>query len=523
MTMTTTQDGIGTYEITIPGRDAIRVEGTQAQAWERVDREMRTAPAGTIPIVRQVTAAPIVRPAAPTVTAPTTHADAMRRGVDTDGAARSTTDLLAAQAAGFAPARPYYDRGTPVIGLGVQNARASHREWSEQPRLGDAVSTFCDHIASENRRDELIQLGVLAMHTDGSLTGQKPGERWQVEPEALSQLATRLGVPAPGFLVSTWPELRARCWNQYLATALAHARSTCPADHPIRQKLDGEQTIRARLRNGSGPTSLWAVVSDSYVVYDVDKIASALALGLRDYPEARCEVEYNGRTAKLDVLFHSNVEPERYVAGEFFKAGLRVRTSDAGGGSVHVSLLLWQNLCLNLLCIDVASFTLARLRHIGSAEVLAERFAKSVRDGERQLGHFLRAWGFATEDALCSGDKLNTDALRLLDECDADATFTESEILTGIFRGLGQSDAVSIGRDDLPGLLAAHALDTSSARQLAPVTRASVVNAITRYAHTDVGRRDPGKQAELESQAGALLVGGRGGKPAALPFLPLAR
>jgi hypothetical protein len=486
---------------------------------------------GTYPSIKEIADAPQIVNAAPatalrvvsTQTAPATRAAAISGGVSVEGAARSTIDLLAAQAAGFAPARPLYDRGTPVIGLGVQNARASHRAWEKMPRLKDAVELFNMHVRAEQRRDVLIPIEHLAMHADGMLTGEH-NDKWLLEPEALVQLATRLGVPQPSFLASAWPNLRAMVWNQMLATAMKHDKSTCPQEHALRKTLDSLQTVRARLRAADGgKDAVWAVLSDRYATFDVDQIAASLAKGLSQFNDARCEITYDGRSAQFDVLFHSNVEPEKFVAGEFFKVGYRVRTSDAGGGSIKVSLLVYQNLCLNLIVIDVATFVLANLRHIGSSEALASKFREAVRVGEQKIGHFLRAWNFAADDSLAdtnAGRLVLSDRVRLLDELPTGDTFTEAELLAGVFSGLGKSDLVSIGRDDIPGLIAAHALDTSSARELVPVTRASVVNAITRYAHETVGRLNPSKQSELESQAGALLIGSRGGQPAPLPFMP---
>jgi hypothetical protein len=102
-----------------------------------------------------------------------------------------------------------------------------------------------------------------------------------------------------------------------------------------------------------------------------------------------------------------------------------------------------------------------------------------------------------------------------------DRPFSETELLTGIFQGIGKSGAVSINRNDWPGLLAAHTKDQSGAVEVAPVTRASVINAITRHAHETVGRTDPLRQMELEREAGALLVSARGNaNPQPLPFWP---
>lgn len=507
---------VSDYQITIAG-NVSSFHGTQAEAWAHVDQLMIGQPVGTVPEIKTRTA--IVTPP------PSTRREAVANGVSTEGAARSTVDLLAAQAAGFAPARPLYDRGTPVIGLGVQNARESHRTWEAQPRLGDAVAKFCDHIGTEKRRDQLIGIDQLAMYGDGLITGLD-GERWLIEPDALVQLASRLGVKQAGYLVNIWPALRAQNWNQMIATSTRHEKSTCPVEHELYKTLDSLQTVRARLRDSEGQPSIWAVLSDRYATFDVDKIAAALAAGLAKYPEARCEVTYDGHSAQFDVLFHSNVQPEKFVAGEFFKVGYRVKTSDSGGGSIWVSLLLWQNLCLNLIVIDVAQFTLAKLRHIGDPIALAAKFRDAVKQGEQRIGHFLKAWDFATDDALvyvAAGRYGVSDAVRLLDEMPDGDTFTEAEVLAGVFQGLKKMDKLSITNDDITGLVAAHALDESAARVRVPVTRASVVNAVTRYAHETVGRLQPGKQSELESQAGALLIGSRGGNPAPLPFMPPRR
>lgn len=504
------------YRITIAGSES-RFRGTQPELWQHVSEKMANQPSGTIPKIDEI------KP--PALVNARTHREAMDQAIDPEGQARSTTDLLAAQAGGFTPKQPYYDRGRLVIGLGAQNARESHCAWEAQAKLRDAGEKFDGIIRAENRRDEMIGIEHLAMYGDGTLTG-KNAERWLIEPDALVQLAVRLGIRNAAYLVNIWPALRAQNWNQMIATSTRHEKSTCPKEHALYTSLDSLQTVRARLRDSEGKPSLWAVLSDRYATFDVDKVAAALVSGLAKYPEARCEVTYDGHSAQFDVLFHSNVQPEKYVAGEFFKAGYRVKTSDAGGGSIHIALLIWQNLCLNLLCIDVATFTLARLRHIGSSEVLAAKFAEAVKQGEQRLGHFLRAWNFATDETLvrvAAGRYAVSDAVRVLDEMPSGDTFTEAEVLAGVFHGLKKSDKLTITNDDIVGLVAAHALDESSARVRMPVTRASIVNAVTRYAHETVGRLDPAKQSELESQAGALLIGTRGGNPLPLPFMPPRR
>ena len=536
-----------TYKIVI-GADTQTLTGTDAELWAHVTAKMASAPSGTIPQITAVTPAPDATPAPaqavtvapvtvaqvatlarPTLTqtaTPASRSDAVAQGVSAEGAARSTADLLAAQAAGFAPARPLYDRGTPVIGLGVSNARKSATEHDAKARVPEAVDQFVAAIKSEGRHDLIVPVPDLAMRADGRLTGND-GKAWGVEAQALTQLASRIGIDQPAYLGGIWPGLRAMNWNQHIATVTGDSRSTCPVNHPAATRLRGraDSSVRLRMRgDGDNGSAVWAAVSEKYASFDVDQIAHALQRGMQSQPDARCEITYDGTGAQFDVLFHTDVAPEKFVAGEFFKAGIRVKTSDAGGGSLSIGLLLWQNLCLNLIVIDVASYQIDRIRHMGNAAELARRFSRAVATGQDRLSHFLAAWNYATSEVLVTADhgSCKPVGLQLIDE-PAALTYSETELLAGIFAGLGKTDKVSIGRDDMPGLLASHAKDASGAVQAGPITRASIVNAITRHAHEHVGRIDAAKQSELEREAGALLVGSRGGKPAALPFLPPAR
>jgi hypothetical protein len=75
---------------------------------------------------------------------------------------------------------------------------------------------------------------------------------------------------------------------------------------------------------------------------------------------------YDGYRARIDVLFHTNIQPEKAVAGEIFKAGIMLKTSDDGSGSIQVSAQVFRNLCLNLIIIDHAKDMVTRRKHIGT-------------------------------------------------------------------------------------------------------------------------------------------------------------
>src|SRR5262249_9089421 len=74
---------------------------------------------------------------------------------------------------------------------------------------------------------------------------------------------------------------------------------------------------------------------------------------------------YDGHRARLNILFHSNIEPERCVAGEIFKAGVLVTSADDGSGAIRISAEVWRNLCRNLIILGRARIPVARRRHVG--------------------------------------------------------------------------------------------------------------------------------------------------------------
>ncbi len=513
--MTNANGSVHNYEVKV-GDESHRFTCTQAEKWGSVGQVM----AG----YGDDTPAPEIIDHGPVDNTPVVDTDP-----NAEHFARVESDRAALVAMGVSPGQPYHDLRSGVAGEGKGGrVRRSNTEHDQMLNVPGAVEAFVGVIEQEQRQDILMPTVELAMRGDGSIVGRDDA-RWAMEPQAMTQLASRVGIEQPAYLEKIWPVLRAQNWNQHRAVALKHEKSTCPEQHPSFKRLAAvaERNTLCRVRRDSDKdVALWAAVGENYGVFDVNRIAQDLAAGMSGYPDARCEIQYDGTRAQMDVLFHSDVRPEHYAAGEVFKVGIRVRSSDAGGGSINVGLLAYQSTCTNMMMVNVGTFNLERIRHIGSSDNLSQRFAAAMGKSQEQIGHFLQKWGYACEESLVnvttSGD-YKPEHLRLLDEMDDNDPLSETDLLTGIFKGIGKTGVVTVGRNDWPGLLAAHARDDSGAVQCSPVTRASVVNAITRYAHEHVGRRDPLRQMELEREAGALLVGGRGGTPQPLPFMPPTR
>lgn len=481
---------------------------------------------GGVPKVERIGGEPPpATPAAPVVEVqPKTIAPVIEVGsYDAIGDARSSVDKAAAQAAGFAPQDPVYRRGLRATGM-----REHRQAFDRLPLAEAAAADLVTRVRSEDRQDVTVQASELRMTKDGLLC-IPGGERLPITQRALPSLVSRMGMPngAGTFLRDVWPELRAININRFAAKLGEDERATFESLSTPKQRDEfSKQTVVLRTRKAArGGRQVFGSVSEGYTAFDVDMIAEGIRRAVPG--DARAQVAYDGYRAKVDVLFFSNIVPEHAVAGEYFKVGVHVRTDDTGGGSVQVDAVVWQNLCLNFIIIDRASQPIARLRHRGSVAELAARFDEAFRAALGKLDHFRQAWGYAQEEnvverslaaAQTAGVIERADVLRLSD-------LPVSQVLPGIFNGLLERQLAPLPRRDRAAtvgqLMTMWERDESAATRDRDglLTRAAVVNALTRYAHEV--NADPFVEQDIERAAGSLLYA-RKGDPAPLPYVPLS-
>lgn len=409
--------------------------------------------------------------------------------ISTEGKLRSMLDKAGAIEMGFAPAETLYERGTMVVDLGVENARASRVEHEAKPTVASYCADLINKVHAEERRDTVITASALRMTTSGKLAHPSQGDdRLLLEERAFGSLVTRLGFGGAEYLRKCSPKLRAINVNNWMAEQ--EAKET-DAEIP----MSARPTVNLRTRNTRAGRAAFAVTSESYTAFDVDKIAEALALAAP--PEARGTVAYDGYKAQFEVMFHSNVQPENYVAGEFFKSGIIARTDDTGGGSIVISAAVWQNLCLNLIIIDQNEQVTARIRHIGDVQKLAAKFRQGFEVAQGKLDYFLRAWGYAAQENVVEMAKKSDPTT---------VSMMDAEIFMGLLRGTVERELVPVRgnvEQAVKALKYAWEQDDSSATKATPYSRAAVANAFTRYAHET--NTDPFFASEIESAAGALI------------------
>lgn len=426
------------------------------------------------------------------------------------GAARSATDKAAAIAAGFSPADPIFERGTRVIQLGVENAKRSRVEHDAKPTVRECCDALVARVAAEKRTDRVVAVAELGMNKVGQLT--RSGNAVHIGEDAFLSLMHRVEVKGARYVASlTDVERRAMNVTADLREYVAKDAEAVKAD-PNGKRQPAKMNLRLR-KTEHGP-ECFAVTSEKYTAFDVDKIAQAIALAAP--AEARGTVVYDGAKAKFEVVFHSTTQPQNYVAGEYFRAGVHISTDDTGKGGIKVRAMICQNLCLNLIILDEATVPIASLWHLGSVEKLAAKFRAAFAQALESISHFLNQWGVATQENLVA-----TTQAQLAAEGEGETQYDLSveDVMRGVFNGLIEDGDLGLPKrnrlDVVEGLMTMWSADDSSARSTFGASRAAAVNAVTRWAHEI--NNDPWAEDTLQASAGTLLASKKPLRYLALP------
>jgi hypothetical protein len=430
-----------------------------------------------------------------------------------EGKLRSLMDKAAAEEAGFAPAQTVYERGRLVKSIGVENATRGRVEHKKKPTVKEYCESFIKQIETEDREDMIVTSTDLRMQPNGMIYCPKDKSvELALAAPAFGSFLARSKITGGDYLKRCWPELRAHNVNEWLA----FMEEMGVVDDDDVELGPVELKMRTR-KNGNligTDREVFGVVSPGYQDYDVDIIAEALAKAAPK--DARGTVTYDGYRARFEVMFHSNVKPKDYVAGEFFKSGVIIGTDDTGKGGIIGNAAVWQNLCLNLIVIDTQEQNLFRIKHVGDVDEIAEKFEVGFVACLKKIEYFMTAWGYAVHEKLTDSGKVVA-----IDE-DQEIPIKLSDLMPGIFSGIMERELVPVRarkEEAVPKLMQMWEKDTSAA---AGPTRAAVVNAFTRYAH-EVQQPTPWLEDDIQRAAGQLLYGKRKSdgsrtSPAPLPF-----
>ncbi len=486
--------------------------------------------------------------------------------VDLEGKARVEHQASVMRYLGHAVEATVYPIGYTVNDIGVDNARAKRAEVDAMPHYATAFDQLSAIVKLEDRRDLIGNPRNIRMLADGSI--QTTSEFREVvtetdletnvsvakdkiypagfilKPEELSLLdlaqdikaSLPAGSPIPAALsqtlVSSPPMLRAQIVNFW--------QDFDPTDHgiPVPQKaqrdthgrftgdlvpiVNADKTRKLRTRVQNGERTLYATVGEDFPPIDVDMVAAIARFACSQIDgDLRARCDYDGRNVRITIISHSTVDPRLYVAGEVFRASAFLGTDDTGGGAIWGYGALDRNLCRNLIILQNSKAGAFRVEHRGmDMEKLINEIVDGVKHAFASVAVFAELWSGACESALYLPEGV-TSAPKVLREAAEVFALNAAAMVTKRDRSgkhllsmRGSSDASRVQNlvPSLLGMWRKEMEEPSSAMiNHNGLTRAALVNAMTRYAHEVEG--DAFRGSELEREAGDLLTA----KPWKLP------
>lgn len=391
---------------------------------------------------------------------------------------------------------------------GIELARRHQVEFKGKPLARDVATHLIEQVEREGRKSlPAVHLSDLRMTDDGkvAIRGSRGFTRIPVTNKAFNSMFGRFSCSSGQAYLNSCPtKLRSINFNHWAVET---------GEEEAGKNKVRKVVLRTRRNPIDEHRNVFAAVSPSYTVLDCDKIARSLRDALPS--DARGSLDYNGERFRLEALWHTDVDPAKFQTGEIFKAGVLVKADDTGSGSIVVQAILWRHACKNLLIINKAIGFEARLRHRGGEKVLTERFEEAFQKALCSIDSFTHAWGYASAER----DAKLVERVRSVTHGEVPSSARDA--LPGIFNGLLERELITIPGERqavLDQLCEMHRQDELASAY--GVSRASVINAVTRFAHKQIV--NPFQADELREQAGALLSNHKGDEPAPLPFIAVA-
>lgn len=363
-----------------------------------------------------------------------------------------------------------------------ENFLISHQDHSRKIFVTEGLAAIQSRVESECRRDSTVAMRSLRMSEDGRLyrlqpDGTRPplGAFRLLELNGLRQICSRAPEHFPRaaeFLAQLPPKIRADAFNAQV------------------EKVP--ETIQIRLRDRVGPSgrSIFAAVGPEYGAFDADRICAALQSPFQEIqaeygdqaPRGDCVYRPHNATVQIDAVWHADTIVDA-GAGDIFKAGIRFRSSDAGGGSVQADLVVWRNRCLNFIIVGMGQNSILRQVHRGKVEGLTVNLQSAAHQVRKFMDGFASDWGLLRKTAVAG--------VRIYGESYPDVptalrALVDQKKLDGITAASVATEALLTAWKEEPGN-----------------TLADLINAVTRYAHA--GSRNPDRQDKLERAAGELV------------------
>lgn len=250
--------------------------------------------------------------------------------------AQLAADLEAALGLAMGPAA--YGAGVVLGEQGVNRFHASYDAWAARPMFEDACTTVAALVTAENRMDHKVHPSRVTMNPDGTLTMGPGGAGLRMEETGFKMLLAQVArgtklrwsrffggddislvFPRSYQLMAVMPpDLRATVWNRMIADASTGQRLL----------------FRTRQPAGQAMRSLFATASESYGVYDADRVLTLLGRVLAG-SGARGSVVYEPRSTNLyaNASWHADRVFD-VASGDVMGLSVSFRSNDARAGSI---------------------------------------------------------------------------------------------------------------------------------------------------------------------------------------------
>lgn len=376
--------------------------------------------------------------------------------------------------------------GRRVVEWGDENLKASNSAFEALPETVETLETLRDRVKAEGRENvREVPLSRLKLADDGESLAFPHGEEWRVvglTRTGWRHLADALA-PSTGLV-------------RYLDGAPAAVKVAVVREHGnlnagktvafgVKRNVNARNLPKRTNAKGEAfqPGTLYRVASNSYTPYEPD-----MALNdVMNHPEfrslvkgSRTDARYDGESARIRIVWHADHIPNA-ASGDTFKVALEFSLNDVKAGSVVGRLLAFRNECQNFVIVSEMAVTTTRMRHRGNVSRIAESVVGAIPKAQAAFGEaFLKPWNAAREE-------------RILDGFDGDAKALFEALVGAGLTGMSGAKEVQVAR-----LMNAWAIEPGP-------TRADVVNALTRAAHTGGWWESIGEQTATEEAGGKLL------------------
>lgn len=298
---------------------------------------------------------------------------------------------LACEASGIVWPGTFLRPGTSLYSSGIDKLKSDRAAWGRLPKAKDVLGLVQRALKAEDRMDYPVKVvGVRFRETDGRLVMKENLANPRAHglgygPHTIRQLVQQIGTldDAPrGFasaLVYLSDRERAEILNHRLDIMSESQNKLAVEDRT-------DITLRTRIsHSGENSRIARAALSARYGSVTDHDLAGAIGqvLGESD-GGAKLDYKPGDAQSRFELIWPNEIPIATFRVGDAHYAGVSVRNSDTGEGSLVISSFLMRAACANL-TLSTGEGTTVSIRHVGNPAALMFRVQRAIRAAVDEL------------------------------------------------------------------------------------------------------------------------------------------